>query len=199
MDVMTQQDVPSRVVRPGDSLTPEEWLELPEWDGWLDPEGDDLGEVLDGIYVVSTQPDELHQLVTVRLGELLRAATPAGLISWPVPIGLVVPGRHGLAPDLCVKRLENYRDRRAVPLLVVEVLSPGARQRDELDKRRAYADAGVPSYWIVDPAPPSVIILQLGASGDYVDVRTIVGEQSAEVDRPFSVRLCPAELVAPPS
>lgn len=187
-----------RAVRPGDPLTPEEWLELPEGDGWLDPDGEDKGEVIDGVYVVSAQPDDAHQWAAARLARALEAAIPPGLFVLAEG-GLVVPGRHGFGPDLAVKRVADFRDRRAVPLLVVEVGSPSTRRRDEVDKRRGYAEAGVPSYWLLDLREPALTVLQLGASGAYVEVRTLVGEESAVVDRPFPVRLCPADLVAAPS
>jgi len=86
-----------------------------------------------------------------------------------------------------------------LPLLVVEVLSPGTRRRDEGAKRRAYAEAGVPSYWLLDPQEPALTVLQLGAGGDYVEVLTLVGDEEREVTRPFPVRLCPAELAALPA
>ncbi len=40
-------------------------------------------------------------------------------------------------------------------LLAVEVLSPSSRRRDVGDKLTAYRDAGVPSYWVVDPDRPA--------------------------------------------
>lgn len=40
---------------------------------------------------------------------------------------------------------------QGAPALVVEVLAPGTRTRDEQIKRRAYERLGVREYWIVDP------------------------------------------------
>ena len=36
------------------------------------------------------------------------------------------------------------------PALVIEVISPGHERHDEATKRRWYAEAGIPHYWIVD-------------------------------------------------
>ncbi|GAB2592453.1 hypothetical protein Aab01nite_37580 [Paractinoplanes abujensis] len=35
-------------------------------------------------------------------------------------------------------------------LLVVEIVSPGSEAMDEVTKRREYATAGIPQYWVVD-------------------------------------------------
>jgi Uma2 family endonuclease len=67
--------------------------------------------------------------------------------------------------------------------LVVEVVSGDAasRTRDYEDKRRDYAQAQIPEYWIVDPAEQRITVLVLegdeynvltdGAAGDHVDSR----------------------------
>lgn len=51
--------------------------------------------------------------------------------------------------------------------LVVEVLSPGATNevRDRVTKRREYAEAQVPEYWIVDPEAQRITVLALAADG----------------------------------
>ena len=47
--------------------------------------------------------------------------------------------------------------------MAIEVVSEGAeaRQRDYDHKRRDYAMAGVPEYWIVDPEEKKVLVLVL--------------------------------------
>lgn len=47
--------------------------------------------------------------------------------------------------------------------LVVEVVSGSAsdRVRDLVTKRRDYAEAGIPEYWIVDPQQETITVLQL--------------------------------------
>ncbi len=51
--------------------------------------------------------------------------------------------------------------------LVVEVISPGATNevRDRVTKRREYAEAKVPEYWIIDPEERTIAVLVLGADG----------------------------------
>ena len=46
--------------------------------------------------------------------------------------------------------------------LVVEVVSPAVPDRDLVDKRADYAEAGVPEYWIVNPSGETMTVLALG-------------------------------------
>jgi len=48
---------------------------------------------------------------------------------------------------------------------VVEIVSPGSRLNDTITKRAAYAEAGVPAYWIVDPRRGHVLALRLADGG----------------------------------
>ena len=57
------------------------------------------------------------------------------------------------------------------PALVVEVVSNSetnqtSRDRDYIDKRREYAQRGIPEYWIVDPVAGVVLVLKL-VQGNY--------------------------------
>lgn len=45
--------------------------------------------------------------------------------------------------------------------LTVEIVSPDAPQRDLVGKRRDYAEAGIPEYWVVDPRTETVTVLAL--------------------------------------
>ena len=45
--------------------------------------------------------------------------------------------------------------------LVMEIVSPDDPQRDTVTNRREYAQAGIPEYWIVDPADMSITVLTL--------------------------------------
>jgi Uma2 family endonuclease len=47
--------------------------------------------------------------------------------------------------------------------LAIEVVSEGraARDRDYRTKRREYARAGIPEYWIVDPEKECIVVLKL--------------------------------------
>lgn len=66
--------------------------------------------------------------------------------------------RHDVVrPDLAGWRRERLLDpamQRPIdvaPDWICEILSPTSVTRDRVDKRRLYAEVGVPHYWIVDP------------------------------------------------
>jgi Uma2 family endonuclease len=61
--------------------------------------------------------------------------------------------------------------------LVMEVVSPDDPRRDTVTKRREYAQAGIPEYWIVDPAGASITVLTLSGQeyalhGEFVAAET---------------------------
>lgn len=72
---------------------------------------------------------------------------------------------------LIERRNTITRDMPA-PRVVVEVMSPGNRNRDRdlIAKRQQYADRGIPEYWILDPSNQCVIILELVEVGVYREV-----------------------------
>ncbi|GLZ51496.1 hypothetical protein Acsp07_11130 [Actinomycetospora sp. NBRC 106378] len=57
-------------------------------------------------------------------------------------------------PEWNRSRLGCVGGRRSEAELAVEVLSPGSRRLDRIVKFHEYADAGIPTYLVVDPGPP---------------------------------------------
>ena len=51
---------------------------------------------------------------------------------------------------------------------VLEVVSPGDPNRDLVQKRLDYAEAGIPEYWIVNPLNDTITVLTL-ADGQYAE------------------------------
>jgi Uma2 family endonuclease len=100
-------------------------------------------------------------------------------------------------PDVTVIRRGDFDPKgplRATPLLVVEVISPRQEPQDRVFKRARYEALGVPAYWIVDAARPSLTELRLTSSGQYTERVTVVGGGTFTTDCPFSVSLDPAAL-----
>ena len=63
-------------------------------------------------------------------------------------------------------------------LLAVEVLSPSTRRKDIVLKRSKYEDAGIASYWVVDPEEPSIVAWEL-RDGRYVEIGRAVDDERA--------------------
>ncbi len=81
-----------------------------------------------------------------------------------------------------------------LPVLVVEVLSASTRATDATLKRHVFEQAGVPSYWLLDPDVPSLTVLELRA-GTYVEVASVSDDQSFAAERPFPVTIVPGQLL----
>jgi Uma2 family endonuclease len=151
-------------------------------------------EVLDGALVVNAAPSWRHQQIVARLLRVLEDAAPAGQVVLPAPMWRIGAGQIP-EPDLLVASPEVLGDYavEGTPELVVEILSPSNRGADVVRKRGLYADGGCGSYWIVDPAGPSVLELRLEA-GAYVERASVVGADRFVTDQPFLVRFRPADL-----
>ncbi len=97
-------------------------------------------------------------------------------------LAIELPGQpKNRFPDLTVLRPEHLDQLQSLgksaitldmapPLLVVEVVSPGAenRRRDYLDKRNQYEWRGIPEYWIVDPPERCITVLAM-VEGTYTE------------------------------
>jgi Uma2 family endonuclease len=143
-------------------------------------------ELVDGALLVSAEPSLQHQRVNAQVLRLLQDHAPPDLeVFLPVDVRLS-PVRQ-IAPDVTVVRREDATGRRLerAPLLVVEVLSPSTRTVDLVLKRRVLEEAGVPSYWLVDPDDGVVTVLELEEGG----YREVAQGDDVTVERPFPVRV----------
>jgi Uma2 family endonuclease len=69
----------------------------------------------------------------------------------------------------------------------VEVVSPGSRKADKLDKMAEYADAGIPFYWLVWLSGDHVLDYTLGYYRLY---RTLSPEQeTSTIDVPVKIQI----------
>jgi Uma2 family endonuclease len=152
-------------------------------------------ELVDGLLLVSPSPTERHQRALGRLFFLLTAAAAPGVRVYGAPLDVRLSERVQVQPDILVVQDGPPRDKLdRLPLLCVELLSPGTRRHDVVLKRRAYEREGIASYWLVDPATPSLTVLEL-QEGAYVEVGRVEGEQAWTATQPFPVTIVPAELL----
>ena len=110
-------------------------------------------------------PTQSHQLLVIALFKLLdnfvRTRQLGTVLLAPMRVQLW-PGKFR-EPDILFMRTE-HDDRRSENRwfgadLVMEVVSPDDPHRDRVTKRREYAQAGIPEYWIVEPAQKSITVL----------------------------------------
>jgi Uma2 family endonuclease len=151
------------------------------------PEDGNRYEVIHGVLYVTPAPNFKHQFVIMSLAASFHRFLAEGelgvVLTAPfdilLPMGIASP----VEPDLMVFRAGNVPDWEAknfagVPDLVVEVLSPSTRSRDRRIKLRAYEEAGVPEYWLVDPALRSIVVYGREAGSGFVErCRGAVGER----------------------
>ncbi|MEE8169214.1 MAG: Uma2 family endonuclease [Phycisphaerae bacterium] len=132
------------------------------------PEDGRRYEIIDGDLHVSPSPIRIHQVVVGKLFFLLNDYIKRKKLGhvFFAPFDVILGDNDIVQPDLIyVSRphasMITEKNIQGAPDLLIEVLSPATANRDTRDKRNQYARRGVPFYWIVDPAKPSILELQL--------------------------------------
>jgi len=132
-------------------MTKEEFLRLPE--------GPPDYEFEDGEVVPLARPHSRHQEVSLEIASVLNPHVKKnrlGRIWQEIDVELTetktyIPDLAYLSADHIGRHSEEDGRIHGAPDLVVEILSPSTISRDTLSKLRAYFEAGVPWYWMVDP------------------------------------------------
>ncbi|WP_089720958.1 Uma2 family endonuclease [Candidatus Entotheonella palauensis] len=141
---------------------------------WLTDRTKSLVELTDGYIEVLPMPTEEHQRIVLFLYRALYsflASRGMGLVL-VAPLRLLLQTGRFREPDLLLL-LSQDDPRRSNPYwtgadLVAEVVSPDDPQRDLVQKRQEYAAAGIPEYWIVNPADEQIMVLRLQGT-EYVE------------------------------
>lgn len=140
--------------------TYEDYLQIPD-DG-------QRYEIIWGELHVVPSPIPAHQRIAISLASLLLAHVRSNRLGevYAAPLDVVLAVHNVVQPDVLFIAQEHLSIVTATnvtgaPDLVVEVLSPGTAARDRSTKRDAYAAAGVPHYWLVDPRSRSLEAYEL--------------------------------------
>jgi len=129
-------------------------------------------ELWDGELILSPAPSFFHQEIVARFYKLLDAWIARHRLGKTglAPLDMVLAPHRAVQPDIIFianERLDIIRERvEGAADLVAEVLSPGSRRRDRLDKRDLYEQHGVKEYWLIDPEARTVEVLFL-ERGEY--------------------------------
>ena len=128
------------------------------------PEGT-LAQFIDGTVYMSPAPRPRHQDVLLHLAIALQAyaAEHGGYVGF-APFDVFLEPERVVQPDvfyLSAERRDRVSERgvEGAPTLVVEVLSPSTAYLDVSVKRRAYEEADIQEYWVIDPGERSVMVL----------------------------------------
>lgn len=133
---------------------------------WLAARTNRLVELSDGSIEVLPMPTPKHQKIVLFLYRVLfsfvSARSLGTLLVAPLSVRLW-PGQFR-EPDLALM-LAEHAGREVDDCwdgadLVVEVVSPSKLDHDLIRKRREYAEAGIPEYWIVDPQTETITVLR---------------------------------------
>jgi Uma2 family endonuclease len=134
------------------------------------PDDGNKYELVRGELFVTPPPNDDHETIFARLSRILDRYVEAnglGLVYHPRSV-VRVEGSE-VEPDLMVRRpspgIKDAWERAPRPILIVEVLSPTTRRRDQVQKKKLYLDLGIDEYWMVDPERRSVTIVRPGHVG----------------------------------
>jgi Uma2 family endonuclease len=142
-----------------------------------------LVEYTAGFVRVLPMPTMLHQLLVQFLFRALDDIVSRGKLGRvfvaPLPVKLG-PDKYR-EPDIVFLRPERISSVQGHPQgadLVMEVVSDDtdSRERDYVEKRREYAEAGIGEYWIVDPQETRIVVLTL--VGDTYCERGVYGSDT---------------------
>lgn len=114
--------------------------------------------LIDGVMIMESPASDIHENLFGFLYFLLR-----GYVSKKA-IGFIRGSRtlvrfsteEAFEPDLAFIRKENSKKIKeqyidGAPDLVVEIVSPGSRRLDRVEKKNRYAEYDVQEYWLIDP------------------------------------------------
>ena len=169
---------------------------LTEDDLALMPDDGHRYELIDGTLIVTPAPGTSHQVCVTAIWRILRDAAPTGVLVLTAPFDVKPWVGTVLQPDVLVALRADFtsNDIRKPLLLAVEVRSPSTASIDLCAKMLAYARAGVPTYWIVDPDEPSIRVFEL-RDGTYAEVAAASDDETLVLSAPYSVTVTPARLL----
>lgn len=141
----------------------------------LDAPATMVAELVAGRLHLQPRPASRHAMATSALGAMIGGPFgfdedgPGGW--WIIDEPELHLGQDVVVPDIAGwrrTRMPDYPDVNyfeLAPDWVCEVLSPGTRQFDVVEKRAVYARAGVSDLWLVDPSAKTleVFVLRDGA------------------------------------
>ena len=182
---MDGKDAMSTSARPDARLTYDDFL--------LFPDDGKRHELIDGEHYVTPSPSLRHQQLLGRLyfavEEHLRAHPALGEV-YVAPLDVVFSHWDVVEPDLLFvagdqREILTEQNIVGAPALVVEILSPGTRKRDQQLKRQLFERSGVREYWMVDPDRKPVVIHRRDQNGAFPRIDELTAAAQAVLTTPL--------------
>jgi Uma2 family endonuclease len=174
MAAMITVEAPGMITLFPGPLTNEEYFALPESKLHI--------ELFEGRVMMAPAPTPDHQEMGLEIASALRHfSKEVGGRAYIAPVDIEVgpgmvyqPDVMYFAPESVPERGDVRTDR--VPDIAVEVLSPGTRRYDLVQKMPNYGKAGVREFWVVDPLARTVEVYA-NEGGEFGDAkRSAFGE-----------------------
>jgi Uma2 family endonuclease len=171
------------------TVVPADWVPGPPQGSWTYeayaalPDDGKRYEIATGHLITKPMPEIIHQRVSMKvlvcLYQQIDVQNRGEVLAGPIDVSLAE--KDLFQPDLLVilnEHLDRVHEKRIIgaPDLVVEVTSPLTWLHDRVNKYNAYAAAGVPEYWFVDPAKKTIEVFVLKDS-EYTSLGILHGEQ----------------------
>jgi Uma2 family endonuclease len=124
-------------------------------------------ELRDGVMIVVPSPTIGHQNIGNLLWAWLRQYAPTEFA--PVTaIGILMDVDATLEPDVLLLRqpvsTEHHYVYPSQVAIAVEIVSPGTKRRDRMEKPGLYADARIPHFWRIEQDPLQVFAYDLAGN-----------------------------------
>jgi Uma2 family endonuclease len=146
-------------------------------------------ELRDGVMIVVPTPTIGHQDIGNLLWLWLRQNAPEGTRPGTA-LGVAIGFKDTFEPDVVLLRdpiaHSSHFFEAAQVVIAAEIVSPGTKRRDRLEKPAEYAAAGIAHYWRIEQNPVHVFAYDL-VDGRY----ELAGDSETELvlSAPFEIRL----------
>ena len=150
-------------------------------------------EIIDGVHYVTPSPNLSHQELVLRLalalGHRLEDRPDRGRL-FVAPLDVVFSFHDIVEPDLVFVAPDQldiltHQNIQGAPALVIEILSPSTRKRDQGIKRLLYDRSGVREYWLVDSATASVTIWRRHPDGSFHQLSQLTASERDTLRTPL--------------
>ncbi|BEL11288.1 Uma2 family endonuclease [Actinoplanes sichuanensis] len=146
-------------------------------------------ELRDGVMILVPSPTIGHQTIGNLLWLWFRQHAPEQFLA-ATAVGVAISARDSFEPDVVLLRQPIVNSHHYfLPdqvEIAVEIVSPGTKRRDRMEKPPGYEAAGIRHFWRIEQDPLHVFAYDL-VGGRY----ELVGDSDTELvlSAPFEIRL----------